>query len=114
VKCKIKRTFHRKKKKKRKTAMSRKKSDTEMEVDEEYSVGGNFFPLPSFSVVLFPFHFFCLLVFKELDEEEIDDELELPKTLHHLSLDEKKELLKFKRDHTEVELLSCHLSVSHC
>jgi hypothetical protein len=38
----------------------------------------------------------------ELDEEEIDDELELPQTLRNISIEEKRELLEFKKNHNEV------------
>jgi hypothetical protein len=38
----------------------------------------------------------------DLDEEEIDDELELPQTLRNISIEEKRELLEFKKSHNEV------------
>lgn len=39
----------------------------------------------------------------ELDEDEIDNELELPKSLSNYSIDLKRQLVVFKRNHTEIE-----------
>lgn len=57
-----------------------------------------------------PFYWSLLDDDEELDEEEIDEELALPQVLSSLSLPEKKELLRFKRDHNEVDSQSS----KHC